>query len=123
MHEPCCYSIPVRTYSALNMRWHWAKKARVAHQQRWAARATTMRAFQRLLKPLEYPVTVEMVRVSSGKLDDDNLRGALKSVRDGICDGLGIPDDSDPRIGWTYDQAYGGRGVYAIRVTITPRKD
>jgi hypothetical protein len=50
-------------------------------------------------------------------LDDDNLQGALKSVRDGVADAYGIPDN-DSRITWRYSQERCGRGVFGVRVTI-----
>lgn len=43
-------------------------------------------------------------------LDDDNLRSALKAVRDGIAEKLGI-DDRDPRVEWRYGQRKGMVGV------------
>lgn len=36
-----------------------------------------------------------MTRVGPKMLDSDNLEGALKAVRDGIADGLGLSDDAD----------------------------
>jgi hypothetical protein len=39
----------------------------------------------------------------SAGLDSDNLAGALKAVRDGVADWLGI-DDRDPRVAWVCDQ-------------------
>jgi hypothetical protein len=41
---------------------------------------------------LDTPSRVILTRVCSGKLDDDNLVGAFKPVRDGVADALGIDD-------------------------------
>jgi hypothetical protein len=52
---------------------------------------------------------IRLTRVTAprGKiLDDDNLRGCLKAVRDGVADWLGI-NDNDPRVSWHYAQRNG----------------
>lgn len=65
----------------------------------------------------DVPCTVKMIRLSSGKLDSDNLQGALKSIRDGIADALGVKDN-DPRVTWEYVQEKCRRGEFGIRVEI-----
>ena len=52
------------------------------------------------------PVVITLTRVSPRELDDDNLRPALKSARDGIADWLQV-DDRDPRVKWEYAQERG----------------
>lgn len=47
---------------------------------------------------------VELVRVGRGLLDDDNLRAALKSLRDGIADALGVNDGARHQVRWSYSQ-------------------
>lgn len=77
------------------------------------------------------PISVLMVRVSPGTLDDDNIRGAFKAIRDGIADAVGS-DDRNPLIVWEYGQRkgkpavrVGGRVValaeYGVEITITER--
>lgn len=102
--------IPLKTVSALNTREHWAKRATRVRKEREAARLLTP---NHLL-----PCVVTMTRESPGTLDDDNLRGALKGVRDGIADKLGI-DDRDPRVEWRYAQARAKE--FAVLVQIEPR--
>lgn len=65
------------------------------------------------------PARILLVRLSAGTLDDDNLRPALKSVRDGIADRLGIADN-DPRVTWDYAQERCKRGQTAVRVECYP---
>lgn len=103
--------IPIKTGSGMNDRIHWRARARRAKQQR----STAWMVFARTDKPL--PAVVTLVRMSAGVLDDDNLQGALKSVRDGVADAYGIPDN-DSRITWRYSQERCGRGVFGVRVTI-----
>lgn len=100
------FVIPIRTYSALNERIHWAKRARRVKAERTAAA---------LMCPhFPLPCTVTLTRVGPRLLDDDAPPGAMKAVRDGIADRLGAKDN-DPRITWKYEQA---RGPYAVRVEL-----
>lgn len=72
-----------------------------------------------VLKPA-LPLVVELTRISFGKLDDDNLRAALKGVRDEIAWQFGI-NDRDPIVRWDYDspgQEHGPKKYQAVRVRI-----
>lgn len=108
--------LPIRTWSEPNVRAHWALRARRAKTQRKVARAYA-RAALGPAGPPRGPMGVTLTRVASRKLDTDNLAAALKAVRDGVADALGI-DDGDERIGWRYAQERGPRGHYAVRVEI-----
>lgn len=88
--------LPVQTVSEANGRDHWSVKAKRTRKHRTAARLLTPKA--------DLPAAVRLTRLSSGRLDDDNLRGALKAVRDGIADAFGVADN-DPRLTWEYAQA------------------
>jgi len=90
--------IPIRTYSGLNDRVHWRTKARRARNERSSAFM-----FFPAGMVSELPFVVTMIRRSPGTLDDDNLRGSLKAIRDGIADKIGIKDN-DPRVSWRYGQ-------------------
>lgn len=48
-------------------------------------------------------VVVSLVRYGRGTLDDDNLQGSFKHLRDCIAASLEI-DDADARIRWEYGQ-------------------
>lgn len=87
--------VPIATVSEANRRDHWATKAKRAKGQRLALYLATKRA--------ELPCVVTLTRVGPRRLDDDNLRGALKACRDGVADRLGV-DDADPRVEWRYGQ-------------------
>ena len=101
--------LPVKTVSEANQREHWAPKAKRAKTHRRTAAALCPRA--------TLPAVVTLTRYSAGTLDDDNLRGALKAVRDGIADALGVADN-DPLISFRYQQAPAKRGEYAVHVAI-----
>jgi hypothetical protein len=69
------------------------------------------------------PLVVTFTRLSAGELDDDNLRGAMKSVRDGMADALGLRSDRDPRVRWEYAQGRGSKAVpYGVRIEVRPRE-
>jgi len=64
-------------------------------------------------------ISVRLTRVGPRRLDSDNLAAALKHVRDGVADALGV-DDGDPRLEWIYDQQRCRPGEYAVLVDIRP---
>ena len=128
MIEPVEYEVPVRLVSELTMREHWAPKMKRAKKQRSAAKFWTEQKV-RYSHMGEFivggaPLKVTITRIAPGKLDDDNLTGSAKHVRDGIADALGI-DDGDPRITWVVEQAkFTGahRGGYSCAVRIEVRE-
>lgn len=107
----CCLNI--RTVSEANTREHWAKRAKRTKEHRGIARVVA----EALLKKPQLPCTVRLTRVAPRRLDDDNLRPALKAVRDGIADWLGV-NDRDPRVTWAYEQDSDGAGGYHVRVEV-----
>lgn len=94
--------IPTRTVSGLNVREHWrARAARVRKE-----RETTAWGLIGKTRPA-VPCVVVLTRVGpSNGLDDDNLRGALKGVRDEIAKWLGV-DDRSSLVLWAYAQRRG----------------
>ena len=106
-------TIPVRLISEANARGHWAAKARRATKGRQQGRLAVQ-----ILRAHNYPVAdariVTLTRIAPRRLDDDNLRGAFKFVRDGIADALGINDGSYA-VEWMYDQK---PGKYAVEVVL-----
>lgn len=114
--------VPIKLPSLSNARWHHHKRAGIVKRQRNVV-SVALRALQ--LGPLrgvplrEVPLTIELVRVSPRRLDDDNLRGALKATRDAVTTWLGHSDDAHPHLRWMYGQAKDGRKRYqAARITI-----
>jgi hypothetical protein len=101
--------LPIKTVSTLNVREHWAVRAKRNKTHRnethWACKG---------LKRVDPPMTITLTRLGKRKLDGDNLQGALKSVRDGVADWLGI-DDGDDRLTWVYRQE---TGAYGVRIEI-----
>ena len=92
------------------------RRAKRVKNQRLAARLALLPYAHELraLAALGGVIRVELVRVSPRKLDSDNLQGALKAVRDGVADALGL-DDGSARYRWEYSQL---KGQPSVSVTI-----
>lgn len=99
--------LPIRTVSGLNVREHWAKRAKRVKNERLMAYL--------MMPKVEVPCTILLTRCGPRKMDDDNLRGACKAVRDGISEKLGIDDGSDA-VRWEYAQEKSK--VYGVRVEV-----
>lgn len=99
--------------SELNERCHWAARAsRFKAQER-----TVGLAFSSANIPTGPAFTncvVMLTRIGAKQLDDDNLQGAFKAVRDRVAKWLGV-DDADDRVKWEYSQRRGKPGI-EIRV-------
>ena len=104
-------SLPLRTRSTLNVREHWRKRAKRAQEERAVVRMRL--AVVRGWAP-SLPVTVTLTRVGPRALDGDNVQGALKAVRDGVADALGVDDGSED-VQWLYEQR---GGAYEVRVKV-----
>lgn len=103
--------LPLRTLGPNGSHGHWRTLATRRKRERKAAGMCAPKH--------SLPAVVTLTRLSAGQLDDDNLRGALKGVRDGVADRLGV-DDRDPRVRWEYGQETCRRGEYGVRIEIRP---
>lgn len=102
-----------RLVSEANAREHWATRAKRAKAHRTMARGT-LRLHH---APIPAPCRITITRIGKRRLDDDNLAGSAKAIRDGVADWLGI-DDGDPRLTWRYAQEIGRD--YAVRILVEP---
>jgi len=114
---PLTIELPLKLGAGLNNRGHW----RVAAQRAKQERSLALRVMGSELRTSGYtltgPITITLTRISAGTLDDDNLQGACKHVRDGIADAFGVPDN-DRRITWRYAQEKCKRGAFGVRVEV-----
>ena len=95
--------IPIRTVPGLNAREHFRARARRVK----AERQTTAWLLAPLAKP-DVPCVVLLTRIGpSNGLDDDNLAGALKAVRDEIARWLGVDDRRSEIVKYRYAQRRG----------------
>lgn len=108
--------LPIPTVSVANKREHWAAKARRVKSERTVTANYLAAMFGRPPTGHTDRLTIALTRLGGRRLDDDNLRSAMKAVRDGVSgDWLGW-DDADPRLTWAYSQEPGGR--VGVRISI-----
>lgn len=109
--------VPVATKGTLNSREHWAARHKRVKGERLAIRSV-LQAVEPVCPHGLYAaprVRVTLTRINGGRMDSDNLAGALKGCRDEVAAWLGW-DDDDPRFEWVYAQEP-GRGPAQVRIT------
>lgn len=99
-------SVPLRTGSGLNAREHWRVKARRVKAEREAVAWVLETANAWEVPPLPVLVTLTRVGPSNG-LDDDNLAGSLKAVRDEVAKWLCVDDRKRDVVRYAYAQQRG----------------
>ena len=113
-------TIPLRTSLGLNEREHWRARAKRNKSERnvafWYCYDAAGAAGPILNRQPPLQITLTRIGPTNG-LDDDNLCGSLKSVRDGVADWLGI-NDRDPRVTWKYEQRRESK--WSVSITVTP---
>jgi len=109
--------LPLHTVSGMNTREHWSKRKRRAAEHRGLACLVLKPKLRAAPHPL--PVQVTVTRIAPRALDGDNLQAALKHVRDGVADALGV-DDHTALVEWVYRQQRGAPREYGVAVTIEP---
>jgi len=117
--KPVYIEVPFCKVISENNKWdHWSKKRKRRISQSGIVRV----ALKSNGVNVTLPCLIRLIRFGARKLDDDNLPGALKFVRDAVADWL-IPGllpgraDGDPRLKWEYEQIAGEPGV---RIEIIP---
>ena len=101
--------LAMRTAPGMNVREHFRVRAKRVK----AERAQTALALLGREKPA-LPCTVLLTRVAPSEgLDDDNLAGALKGVRDQVAQWLGVDDRKATVVAYRYAQT---RGPWSVRI-------
>jgi len=91
----------------------WGKRKRTVDSQReWVF--TKVMSVVGVNRPA-LPLVITIVRIGRGTMDDDNLAGSAKAVRDSVALYLGVKDN-DKRLTWRYAQEK-SRG-YGVRVEL-----
>lgn len=109
MAIPFSMYVSVETPSLTNQREHWSVRKKRASLHRMMTRAVWAQMVHGSHlegSVVDFPLEVILTRVAPRPLDDDNLRGALKHVRDELAALFGV-DDRDPRVRWHYGQEKG----------------
>jgi hypothetical protein len=114
--SPVIVTVPLRTVPGLNAREHWAARAKRVKRERtvvWVGCCAALRSFTDREYP---PYFVHLVRISPrGKIDSDNLQGALKAVRDQVAYELCVDDGDEMLVRWTYAAE---RGPWGVRIEV-----
>jgi len=108
-------TLPLKTQSTSNLREHWAAKAKRMKPQRDGACLMVKSKIRELGSTR---LVVLLTRIAPLELDDDNLRGALKAVRDGVASALRV-DDRSPLVRWDYGQRKGEPHQQEVEVLIS----
>ena len=106
------FEFPLRTGTGLNAREHHQARARRVRAERAAV------GWKLCCIPAPpAPLIVTMTRIApSAGLDDDNLVGSMKAIRDEIAKWLGV-DDKCPSVKYVCNQR---RGPWAVGIQIEP---
>jgi len=103
--------VSIRTTPGLNVRdKHWGVRSRRVKGERAHTAIALMNH-----KPPPLPCRVVLTRIApSNGLDDDNLAGALKGVRDQVAEWIGVDDRNRMIVRYCYEQE---RGPWGVRIT------
>ena len=93
----------LRTVSMANVREHWAVRAKRNKSHRAAVAAQWVWCPEYLIET-PFPLVVTLTRYGKRLLDDDNLAGSFKAIRDEVALGLGRDDNPGSGISWVYRQ-------------------
>lgn len=112
------FTLPgLRVHSPNGTHGHWRTKA-----NRVKAERNNVRLFWHLTKGREKlprpPYGVQLTRIGPRTMDDDNVQGALKHVRDEVAARLGVDDGDESKVSWQYGQL---KGPYAVRIEVYRR--
>lgn len=112
---PIRIELPLRLGRGMNIREHYYTRAKRVRAEREAVGWAILQRADRT-RPVP-PLVVTMTRIApSSGLDDDNLTGSLKGVRDAVAEWLGI-DDGKSSVRYACNQE---RGPWGVRIEITP---
>lgn len=103
----------LRTERGMNTREHWAARSSRVKREKQAVAWMLMNKTKPAL-----PCVVTLTRLApSNGLDDDNLAGALKSVRDAVATWLGVDDKDRATVRYQYEQQ---RAPWGVRIEWRP---
>jgi hypothetical protein len=105
--------VAMHTSRGQNTREHHMTRAR-----RWKKEKATVGWALRTVKDRPAPpCKVKLTRIAPGNgLDDDNMSGSMKAIRDAVAEWLGVDDKRTDLVAYSYAQQRGPWGV-VIEVT------
>jgi hypothetical protein len=110
--------LAIRTKSEMNTRDGWKARWARSKPAKERARVATLAYLPHSLIRRQGQLLVTLTRLAPRLLDDDNLRSALKSVRDGVAKAIGVDDGPGGRITWGYQQDKAPWQCYGVRIQI-----
>lgn len=120
--ESWSFFIPVQTRSEMNLREHWAAKAKraKAHQEIAALCVTSclLTRVRRAIRDRHHDMM--LIREGGRPMDPDNLAASMKHIQDGITRAIGI-DDGSKRLNISYAQLPDNKTVRGVLVIVTER--
>lgn len=117
------FDFPLRTVPGVNLREHWAVKAKRVARER-AIAALAFRAMIADLAGIGRADVVTFTRIAPRLVDSDNLQNAFKATRDELAAFLGVSDAPRGGVDWRYAQERGPptkRGIppyYGVRIEV-----
>lgn len=110
------FRIPLRAATSQNMRFAnpFARAAIVKRERKATAQAFTAAEGSKAVGEIlvDDRVLVKLVRIGPNELDEDNLAGCMKPVRDELAELLGLESDRDRRVRFVCDQRSEGHVTY-----------
>lgn len=112
------FTVPLELKTGPNRRLHWAARAKLVKAERLkVARFSDLPWVWREPAAESDRFLVTLTRVAPRRVDDDNLRGLFKSVRDQVAAQLGI-DDGSAQLEWRYRQEKGAPRTHTVRIEV-----
>lgn len=106
-------TIPMRTVPGMNVREVWQARSRRVKRER-----SVVGWVLSVQKKPEIPCQVRLTRIApSAGVDDDNLSGSLKAIRDQVAEWLGVDDKHRDIVRYVYAQK---RGPWAVGIEFLP---
>lgn len=115
-------ALPIRLVSEANRasRQHWRVRQERAKGQKEAV-GLFLGAYSQWLAGA-VPCAVHITRLGPRDLDDDNLQGAAKAVRDALAAMMGVDDRAGQGVEWNaVAQRRGEQGAYGVEIRVERR--
>ncbi len=118
------FVIPVEIKSEMNLREHWrTRNARFKDHKKFVALCWPRNRHNlRYVPKIPVLVTLTWLRPEPQAMDDDNLAGGFKAIRDAIAGWMGVDDGMIPKIKFEYRQAEGAPSDYCgVKIRVEER--
>lgn len=110
--------LPLRTVSLANAREHWSVRSRRGKKEKQTIILAMRDAPEVFRQGL--PTVVTMTRIGKRALDDDNLSGSFKAIRDQIAKCMNTDDSPGSNVKWLYEQRKSKDYSIHIHIEVMP---